>query len=740
MTTTPRLFVGLLVVSVAAVFFFVRPFGQPELFASSGWQQTAGPLGGTVTKMLTVNGKVWAALYSGGIYELRGKAWTQIGINHGLPENRSADIVPDPVNAQNVYAAQTIACAAKSADGGANWSGLCDGILTAADSPNFTSHTLALDPADPRTVYLPGSRYDDTSMLLVSSDGGATWENRYTFPEHHDFSHLVFFNNIMYLATRHDGVYISTDKGATWSTLNTGLSDLRTIRLLQFHGHLYLAGGLFQFNVRSGGRLYRLSDGGTSWSVVAGPKYVTGGFANAAGIWIGGEGAALWRSTDGQAFSKLAAQGLPTAAGFAGEIVADGNTVYVGLAGSGIFRSLDGGKTFAEFNTGLKAIATREVHVNPKNANELYVVTWDRLGMYYSNNAGKSFTAAGTQYNILTVEPDPKDWHHFYPTGDKFFEVMQKGSAFVWVEKKKPGPASSVVKALAIHPKNPNALLAGVAQQVAEQPPGYGLWYSSTGGQQWKRASGIGNKAVYSILYHPTKPNIVYASALAGGVYKSTNSGQSFTAVGGEALKYSYRLAMDPSNPNHLVAGSQLFFAGLSTADQISGQFGGIFETKDGGTAWTEITAGIRNYDGTDDPAGFQGWAYNFGHLPNYEQILIDPKNPQHITVGHHGESVVSTTDGGATWQKQSAGMIPGSMHNYAYCLGQSKNGARQYSCTCGRGLFAGDVASATGQIAWHTTSLTAPEALAADQPLFAPQTVAQARAIILSGQYNHVH
>ncbi|MBS3126989.1 hypothetical protein J4228_02365, partial [Candidatus Woesearchaeota archaeon] len=85
----------------------------------------------------------------------------------------------------------------------------------------------------------------------------------------------------------------------------------------------------------------------------------------------------------------------------------------------------------------------------------------------------------------------------------------------------------------------------------------------------------------------------------------------------------------------------------------------------------------------------FLGWLYNFGHMPNYENILIDPKNPDHLIVGHHGENVVETIDGGATWNKVGANeMVPSGVHNYAYCLGASPSFKKFYACTCGRGLF----------------------------------------------------
>ena len=75
--------------------------------------------------------------------------------------------------------------------------------------------------------------------------------------------------------------------------------------------------------------------------------------------------------------------------------------------------------------------------------------------------------------------------------------------------------------------------------------------------------------------------------------------------------------------------------------------------------------------------------------MPNYENILIDPKNPDHLIVGHHGENVVETIDGGATWNKVGANeMVPSGVHNYAYCLGASPSFKKFYACTCGRGLF----------------------------------------------------
>lgn len=711
-------------------------------FAAAGWKQDAGPLGGTVTRMVTVNGKIWAALYSGGIYELSGSTWSQIGIFRGLPENRTFDIVQDPVNTQNLYVGQMIACAAKTADAGGSWSGLCDAMLVAADAPNFSSHTLALDPTDPSTVYVVGHTHDQTSMLLVSDDGGGTWEKVFTFAQHMDFTHLVFFNGVMYLSTEADGVFVSSDRGQTWTPFTVGLAAGPNGRFLVFKNRLYLEGGMFlKFNTRTGGSLYRLDASASGWEQMVGPKRVTGTGTDGATLWVGGQESQVWKSADGVTFTKIPAKGLPPA--WIGEMVVQGSTLSFGMGGFGVYRSTNGGLTFKEFNRGMKAIATREVRVNPKNANQLYVVTWDRLGMSYSKDGGMSFRLFGPDANILTLAPDPKDFNHFYAAGDRFQEgrLSSSKTKVTWVTRKKPGPRSSVVKSLAVHPKKSNILLAGVATETAELPTGYGLYFSKNAGRSWKKASGIPNQAVYSIHFDPKNPAIVFASALGAGVFQSTNGGTSFMQIGGEQLQYTYRIAMDPKNSRHLLASSNTFFGGLTPEEQISGLYGGLFETMDAGATWTDITKGIRDYDGTDDPAGFQGWMYNLGHLPNYEEILIDPNDAKHITVGHHGESVVVTTDGGQTWEKQTAGMIPGSMHNYAYCLGQSKNGSKVYACTCGRGLFSGNVSRTTGQVVWQPTLLGVPVAYAANDDDFPdPKNAEQARAFILGGEDNHQH
>ena len=713
-------------------------FNFPPDQDSPGWIQTSGPLGGVVIRMIPHGGTIWASLYSGGIYELQSdNSWKQIAVGHGIPEVRAFDIVADPTNTNIVYVPEMIACAAKTTNKGVDWSGLCDTITRDVNAPNFNSHTLALDPEDPKIIYIPGHTHDQTSMLIVSTNGGEHWEKRFIFDKHYDFNHIYFYNSKMYLATREDGVFISRDKGNSWESSNQGLKNLNPARLLNFKDKLYLLGATLQFNSRFGGNLYQRNSDDSAWEVIQGLDEVTGIGADEnyfyAATW--NPDPKLWISSDGKKFAERASQGLPP--GWVGEIVTYNDTIFVGPNGNGIYISKDNGNTFEEFNEGIYSIAAREVYVNPNDENEIYVGTWDRLGFYWSKNGGKGYKRIATDMSVITLVPDPHDFSRVYIGSEQFAvgTVSKEESSFS--VKTKPGSKDSIIKSITIDPTDSNHILVGIGMETAETPEGEGLWESYDGGETWKRAQGIENFAVYSIIFHPNDPQVVYASALGGGVYKSINGGSHFTSLGTDKLKYTYRLAISPTDPKVIVASSNVFFGQLSSEEQISGKYGGIFQSKDGGETWKELTAGIRNYEGGEREENFLGWLYNFGHLPNYENILIDPTNPDHLVVGHHGENVVETFDAGKTWKKSGASeMVPGGIHNYAYCLGASSNFEKFYACTCGRGLFRG-VMNERGYI---SLSLTGNIVYTDEDQHPQPRNAAEAREFILSGEYNHQH
>jgi photosystem II stability/assembly factor-like uncharacterized protein len=249
----------------------------PAAATATTWEQTAGPVGGVVTDMVLANGEVYAALYSGGIYQWDSDRWQQVGLNHGLPENRSADLVVDPTDPSRIYATHMIACGAATTDGGDSWTGWCDQLLADIGLDNFSSDTLVLDPDDPSIIYLFGRGHDGSAMMLQSADQGASWERTADFADNQAFTHAVFFNDTLYVGLRTGGLIRSSDRGVTWEDFTTGFADNGVIRFAidDTDGTLYVIGGLYQFNVRQGGSIYRYAASQDQWVTVAGPANAT---------------------------------------------------------------------------------------------------------------------------------------------------------------------------------------------------------------------------------------------------------------------------------------------------------------------------------------------------------------------------------------------------------------------------------------------------------------------------------
>lgn len=706
----------------------------PLQSADVAWHQTNGPLGGVVSKMITINNHPLASLYSGGLYNYSNSSWSQTGINHGLPENRSFDLVVDPRDENRIYAGLMIGCGATSTDGGETWAGWCDDMLTDIGSDNFSTDTLLLDPNNQDIIYAVGRDADGQGELVRSVDQGITWEVWSTFAEESYFNHLVSFNGKFYLVTRNHGLYVSADSGVTWEDFNAGLEEDGGIRFAvdETSNQLYLASGLFQFNVRAGGSLYVLSDDETTWETVAGPSEVTGIAWHENKLWVGTYNGEVWRTNNsGTLVLRNENDPLPASVG---EFGFTSSKVLVGVGGYGIFSSPDNGQTFSTSNKGLKSMAMRQVLVDPEDKDHYYGVTWDRFGIYSTHDQGDSYQILAPDQYFLVIAADPQNFKHVYGgSGDFFYNISVAHGEATTTVLDQPGPAAGDMTAMAVHPNNGDILLTGISARV-ESIEGYGIYRSTDAGRTWSKTKGLPAVGVHSIIYNPVDPSKVYAAAFGSGVYKSRDGGKHWTKqIGGDRLKYVYRLSMDPSDPKILLAGSHLFFAGLSTTDQISGEYGGVFKTTDGGQDWTEITASIRDYTGDEDT--FESWRYNFGHLPNYEEMLINPNDPDVMLIGHHGENVIMTTDNGATWTKPTSGMIPDNIHNYAYCLAANATFKKIYTCTCGRGMFKGTFDLSEQSFSWDDT---APTTLQAVIPELRDVRAAQLRA--LSGVDIHEH
>ncbi len=162
-----------------------------------------------------------------------------------------------------------------------------------------------------------------------------------------------------------------------------------------------------------------------------------------------------------------------------------------------------------------------------------------------------------------------------------------------------------------------DALIVGVAKQ--------GLWISENGAATWARlgraaGSAVINNRTTSITYDPAHPNTFWESGGYGaGVFKTTDNGASFKGLGDVA--HSDQVSIDLTDPNRrtLLSG---------THEQPK-----VFRSTDGGSTWTDISAGL--------PANI-GYA-SFPHVIDANTYLLGTRSGAN-------SGVFRTADGGATW------------------------------------------------------------------------------------------
>jgi photosystem II stability/assembly factor-like uncharacterized protein len=201
-----------------------------------------------------------------------------------------------------------------------------------------------------------------------------------------------------------DGVYRSTDQGRTWS--NVGLRSTRQISAVRVHPQnpdiVYVAAQGDRWKGTPDRGVYRSTDGGRTWTQVLRGENATSGPSDLAmdpanprilyaAMWdhqrvpwqvrSGGPGSGIWKSTDGGDTWARLTQGLPKVVGKIGVAVSPNpDRVYaiVEADSGGLFRSDDAGRTW-RLMSGDRLIQTRswyymKVFADPQNPDVVWVL------------------------------------------------------------------------------------------------------------------------------------------------------------------------------------------------------------------------------------------------------------------------------------------------------------------------------------------------------------------------------
>ncbi len=235
------------------------------------------------------------------------------------------------------------------------------------------------------------------------------------------------------------GVWRSADGGRTWK--NVGLRDGRHIIRLIVHPKnpdiVWAAVLGHSFGASTTRGVYKTTDGGRNWKKILYINDLTGASDLVmepgnpsvfyAGMWrhirtpysmeSGGAGSGLWKSTDGgETWTNISnKKGLPKGVwGIVGVAVAASNPdkIYalVENASGGMFMSADGGETWtltsSDNNIRQRAWYYTKVFVDPKNENTVYA---PNVGFMRSRDGGRTFQSVRTphgDHHDLWIDPE----------------------------------------------------------------------------------------------------------------------------------------------------------------------------------------------------------------------------------------------------------------------------------------------------------------------------------------------
>ena len=266
---------------------------------------------------------------------------------------------------------------------------------------------------------------------------------------------------------------------------------------------------------------------------------------------------------------------------------------HVGF-GDGVYKSEDGGESWT--NMGLKKSEhIAKIIVHPKDSNVIFVAAEGPLwssggerGVYKSLDGGKTWKAVleiSKDTGVTSLEMDPTNPDILYAAAyqrRRSVAVLLAGGPESGIHKTTDGgetwmklsnglPGGEIGKiGLAISPIDPQVVYATIE---AKRPAG-GFFRSANGGLSWERrneyrSGGTGPHYYQEIYAHPTKFDWVFQMDPVMRV--TEDGGKTFRPVG-EKSKHvdNHAIAFDKDDPEYLLVGCD----------------GGLYESYDGGKEW----------------------------------------------------------------------------------------------------------------------------------------------------------
>ncbi len=550
---------------------------------------------------------------------------------------------------------------------------------------------------DPNIVYVASA----SGGLWKTTNGGVTWKPIFERQGTISIGDIALApgnpdvvwvgtgeSNVRNSVSFGDGVYKSTDGGKTW--VHMGLKDSERISAIvidpQNPNNVYVGALGHAFGPNEERGVFMTTDGGKTWAKTL---YIDNqhGVSDLeidptnpnilyAGMWSferkpwthrsGSEKGGIFKSIDGGRTWKKLTNGLPKLIGRIGVRVAPSNpnVVYAILeAKEGtLYRSDDRGETFKQISKNERIVSRgfyyTTIRVDPVNENRIYAVA---STLYLSIDGGKSFRSITGRTHI--------DYHAFWldPKDPKRIWVGQDGGIAVSYdagENWEPVYNIPLGQFYQLHADNRLPfyyLMGGLQDNGSWSGPSRTREPSGIMNDDWRMISfGDG----FYILNHPDEPDLYISESQGGEIVRTDFRNREQQAVNpwgrgsgdGPALGQKYRfnwnapIVLSPHDKN------TLYFAGNV-----------VFKSNDFGKTWEQISSDLTTNDPEKQKEAGGPVAFENTTAEYHSTIISLAESPfqrGHIWVGSDDGNLQVTADGGKTWSniiKNVSGVAPNS-------------------------------------------------------------------------------
>jgi len=296
--------------------------------------------------------------------------------------------------------------------------------------------------------------------------------------------------------------------------------------------------------------------------------------------------------------------------------------ILLGTSAGQLFVSQDGGASwslFTHLGPGDDYVLDHVIF-DPSHPATVYVAAWslfnnDEGDVFRSDDGGRTWRALpgvhGKSIRAMAMAPsDPKTL--VIGALDGVFRSRDGGETWQRISPENQAEIKNI-ESLAIDPQNPDIIYAGTWHLP---------WKTEDGGLTWHSISkGIAfDSDMFSIIVDPKNPQTVYASACSG-MYKSVNKAEYFHRLSLTLPQWAHRTRVLKQDPQR----SSIVYAGTT---------GGLWKTLDGGDHWKLVT---------DDSV-----------IVN--DVLINPRDPDHVLVATDRGGVLASNDGFAHYETSNRG------------------------------------------------------------------------------------